>query len=201
MLQVRSLTCERNDHRLFEGVSFSVEAGKLLRIEGDNGSGKTTLLRILGGLYVDYAGEVVWNLPDFPLYIGHRPGVKDVLSALENLRWLCEVYGQVPTESELLHALDTVGLLRYADEPCARLSEGQRKRVNLARLFLLDSPAWLLDEPFSAIDAAGVRQLTRAIEARLDSGGIVLLASHQPIETRAAVMSVRLGDATGTLSQ
>ncbi|MDZ7683702.1 MAG: cytochrome c biogenesis heme-transporting ATPase CcmA [Gammaproteobacteria bacterium] len=194
MLEVRALSCERNRRPLFENLSFTVSGGQLLRIEGGNGSGKTTLLRILCGLYVDHEGEVDWDLPDFPLFVSHRPGVKDVLTPLENLGWLCEVFGQPMPEARLLEALDTVGLLRYADQPCGALSEGQRKRVNLARLFVLDSPAWILDEPFSAIDAAGVRQLIDAIEAQLEKGGLVLLTSHQPLDTRAPTTTLRLGE-------
>ena len=193
MLEVHALRCERNRRVLFEDLSFSVGAGQLLRIEGDNGSGKTTLLRALCGLYADVEGDIEWDLPDNPLYVGHRPGVKDTLTALENLRWLCELYDQPASETQMLEALAQFDLVPFAGRPAGAMSEGQRKRINLARLELLDSPAWILDEPFSAIDVAGVRKLVSMIESQLEKGGAVILTSHQPVETSAKTTLVRLG--------
>ena len=85
MLQVNQLTCERERRVLFENVSFAVQGGELMRVQGGNGAGKTTLLRILCGLYEEYEGEIDWKTEQYPLYIGHKPGVKDQLTALENL--------------------------------------------------------------------------------------------------------------------
>lgn len=193
MLEVRALRCERNGRVLFDDLTFDVASGQLVRIEGDNGSGKTTLLRALCGLYADVEGDIDWELPDYPVYIGHRPGVKDIMTALENLRWLCELYGQPKSTDELLDALDQFGLSAFADRPAGAMSEGQRKRVNLARLALLNAPAWILDEPFSAIDVAGVELLTAKIEAQLAGGSLVLLTSHQQVHTEAPTTVLRLG--------
>jgi len=193
MLQTRNLSCERNDVLLFEALTLHVRPGQLLRVTGGNGSGKSTLLRILCGLFSDYGGDVEWNLDDHPLYVGHRPGVKDLLTPVENLRWLSHLFGASVTDEPILGALDGVDLGHCRDRLCGALSEGQRKRVNLARLFLLESPAWILDEPFSAIDAAGVDRLSRAMESQLEGGGIVLLTSHQAVEGRFDEIVVRLG--------
>ncbi|MEX2327080.1 MAG: cytochrome c biogenesis heme-transporting ATPase CcmA [Pseudomonadales bacterium] len=175
-------------------MSFSVSPGEMLRVEGSNGSGKTTLLRILCGLYLDYTGEVLWDLPDYPLYVGHRPGVKDQLTARENLRWLASLYEATYDDDRIDQALAQVGLAGYEQVTCGAMSQGQRKRVNLARLCLLESPAWLLDEPFSSIDVDGVAQLEELIKAQLHRGGLVLLISHQGLSVDARVQSLRLGN-------
>lgn len=193
MLQTSKLCCERDRRLLFEDLTFTVAPGEILRIEGSNGSGKTTLLRILCGLYQDYTGEVEWNLEDYPLFIGHRPGVKDLLTAKENLRWLANLYQSDASHEEIGAALADVGLRGFEDVPCGALSEGQRKRVNLARLYLLQSPAWVLDEPFSSIDVEGVDKLQGAMSRHLDRGGMILLTSHQHLELDKEVKSIRLG--------
>lgn len=192
-LQVSDLACERDDRLLFEAVAFSVSAGQALQIAGGNGVGKTTLLRMLAGLYEDYQGTIDWTLHRPPLYLGHKPGVKDGLSAAENLAWLMRLQGQAPSPELIAAALDQVGLAAYADIPCGSMSEGQRKRVNLARLYVIDSPAWLLDEPFSAIDPAGVVQLQARMQQHLDAGGLLVLTSHQPVSLIQPLASLDLG--------
>lgn len=193
MLQTTRLCCERERRVLFEDLSFSVSPGEILRIEGSNGTGKTTLLRILCGLYQDYTGDVAWDLDDFPVFVGHRPGVKDLLTASENLGWLASLFQYRPSEDEVTQALWRVGLKGFETTPCGALSEGQRKRVNLARLYLLKSPAWILDEPFSSIDVDGVADLEQAMADHLDGGGMILLTSHQALDLGREVRSVRLG--------
>ena len=193
MLQTSKLCCEREQRVLFEDLTFTVAPGEILRIEGSNGTGKTTLLRILCGLYQDYMGEVEWDLDDYPLFVGHKPGVKDLLTSRENLKWLAQLYGSEASDEEITSALHDVGLRGFEDVPCGSLSEGQRKRVNLSRLYLLRSPAWILDEPFSSIDVEGVAKLEQSMATHLDGGGMILLTSHQSLALDREVRSLRLG--------
>lgn len=200
MLKGTNLSCERQRRLLFDGISFELAAGEVLRIEGPNGSGKTTMLRMLCGLYVDFEGEIEWDLDHYPLYIGHRTGVKDQLTAEENLGWLARLYGSKdtgavngPDPAEIRRALQEVGLRGFEDVRCDSLSEGQRKRVNMARLYLIQSAAWILDEPFSAIDTGGVEKLQRRIEWQCEQGGAVVLTSHQPLELGCPVKHITLG--------
>lgn len=193
MLRTSNLSCERERRLLFENLSFTVSPGEILRVEGSNGTGKTTLLRILCGLYQDYTGDVDWDLEDYPLFIGHKPGVKDLLTAAENLRWLADLYQDETSRPEIMAALARVGLQGFEDAPCGSLSEGQRKRVNLARLYLLKSPAWILDEPFSSIDVEGVDMLEQAMVEHLVQGGMILLTSHQSLDLDREVKTIRLG--------
>ena len=160
-------------------------------MEGANGSGKTTLLRILAGLFTDYSGQVTGA--DLPCrYLGHRSGVRGGLTALENLRWLVQLSELPAAEVELLAALEAIGLAGYEDTFCGELSEGQAKRVALARLLLPGGGLWLLDEPFSAIDVAGIPRLTGAIEQHSATGGVVVMTSHQPVELATPIRRVRL---------
>jgi heme exporter protein A len=193
MLQTSQLRCERNRRLLFDNLSFSVSPGEILRIEGSNGTGKTTLLRMLCGLYQEYTGDVDWDLPDYPIYIGHRHGVKDLLSASENLRWLARLYGSDANDDEIHEALGKVGLADFVHSNCGALSEGQRKRVNLARLYLLNSPAWILDEPFSSIDVDGVDSFQNLMDEHLDGGGVILMVTHQHLRLHSEIRSIRLG--------
>ncbi|MCB1644833.1 MAG: cytochrome c biogenesis heme-transporting ATPase CcmA [Pseudomonadales bacterium] len=193
MLNVRNLTCIRDERVLFENLSFSLGAGEALRVEGSNGTGKTTLLRILAGLYEDYEGEVDWALDEFPLYVGHKPGVKDLLTATENLTWLSALQeGQVAPDA-VRAALAQVNLRGFEDVSCGSMSEGQRKRVNLARLYLTRASAWILDEPFSAIDVSGIAALEERMNDHVLAGGLLLLITHQQLQLDCAVRSLRLG--------
>ena len=184
MLQVHALACERDGRRLFRSLDFSLDPGELLQITGVNGSGKTTLLKILMGLYTDYGGEVLWETDHpplyLPLYLGHKSGVSNELTVLENLAWLCALQGLNKTASELDEALSSLGLADHQDSLCANLSEGQRKRVNLARYILCDNACWIMDEPFSAIDAPGRAFLEEKMQQQVSGGGAIILAGHQP---------------------
>ena len=157
---------------------------------GANGSGKTTLLRALAGISGDYSGDIFWrgralseNAWEYSadlLYLGHLPGIKKSLTPLENLRWYAAVAGDY-SNSDLKDALRKVGLYGYEDTPCYQLSAGQLRRVALARLHMSRATLWILDEPFTAIDKAGVGHLEERLASHAAGGGIVLLTSHQDL--------------------
>ena len=181
MLQVKNLSCERANRVLFRNLSFELNQGDALRILGLNGSGKTTLLRILAGLYQEFEGDVKWGREQYPLYIGHRRGLKALLSARENLLWSAAINGQGAKLAEVDEALRQVSMGSYLDIACGSMSEGQCGRVNLARLVLLNNPVWILDEPFNAIDSDGIQWLLERIKKHLFFGGILVLSSHMEV--------------------
>lgn len=198
VLQVRDLACDRDGRRLFEGLDFSLCTGTAIQIKGGNGAGKTTLLRTLIGTASAFRGEILWCGSPFPgalpalreslLYIGHQGGVRDSLTPLENLIW----YGA--TRESALWALDCVDLSGFEGSLCHGLSAGENRRVALARLFLPQAPhLWILDEPFTALDAVGVATLEQQMAAHLHSGGSILLTSHQPLSL-GRLASVDLSD-------
>lgn len=185
MLNVTNLSCtiDRGHVRqpLFSGLTFAAGPSEILQVTGKNGAGKTTLLRTLLGLHRDYVGEITWSLERGPLYLGHARALKGRLTALENLHWLCCLHGQPSGTDTIKAALDRAGLGHQADEPCDNLSQGEQKRVCLARLFIQQADCWLLDEPMSALDVAGVKLLNETLANHVGSGGLLIITSHQPL--------------------
>ncbi len=193
ILEVRNITCERSERTLFKSMSFGIEPGTLVRIAGSNGAGKTTLLRLLTGLMRPLEGEILWRgtplreaAHDFwreLCYIGHRNGVKDDLTALENLRINCRIASLEAREEDMIRALVEVGLGDFIDVPVGQLSQGQRRRVALARLWLSGSSViWMLDEPFTALDVKAVARLAEIIAEHVRSGGVVIYVTHQEVD-------------------
>lgn len=195
-LQARNLGCTRGDAELFSGLDFSLGAGEALRVAGANGSGKSSLLRIVCGLAQPAAGEVCWNGRDIRrmreeyrgelLYLGHAHGVKDELLAWENLAMSARLAGQRLDCDAACELLAMLGLERSAELPTRALSQGQKKRVALARLWLRPARAlWILDEPFTALDADAVAQLGQRIDAHLAEGGMLVYTTHQELPLQA----------------
>ncbi|WP_323752113.1 cytochrome c biogenesis heme-transporting ATPase CcmA [Marinobacter sp.] len=190
LLQAVGLECERDERLLFQNLSFSILPGTVTRVEGPNGSGKTTLLRILAGLNDAWTGELNWcgkprdqhreSYLRNMLYLGHRPGIKPLLTPLENLRAL--MAGRRPLDDgSLLQALAGTGLSGFEHVPCRNLSAGQQRRVALARLLIADEPLWLLDEVFTAIDASGVEAIESLLLQRAKEGGAVIVTTHHDL--------------------
>ena len=195
MLQVRDLECRRGDTSLFSAMNFELSAGQLMHVKGSNGSGKTSLMRIVCGLFEPTAGVVIWRgekirelREEFNrelTYIGHLNGIKDELTAVENLTIYARFAGLGVGEERLRDALHQMGLGARADLPSKVLSQGQKRRVALARLLLGGTTLWILDEPFTALDARAVGLLQTVITKHLSGGGLVMFTTHQDVEISA----------------
>ncbi|MCL2830612.1 MAG: cytochrome c biogenesis heme-transporting ATPase CcmA [Betaproteobacteria bacterium] len=201
MLEVLNLECVRGERRLFAGLEFRMDSGEALHVQGRNGSGKTSLLRILCGLSTPAAGEVRWrgrHIARAPVefreslcYLGHKNAIKEELTPLENLlvsTRLAEEAMEGEGAQEALSALAAVGLSGYEDLPCKYLSQGQKRRVALARLVHERRALWVLDEPFVALDTAAVEWLSGLIGAHLGRGGLTVLTTHQEVRIPGAAM-------------
>jgi heme exporter protein A len=205
MLEVVDLECRRGDRRLFAGLSFHVDAGTLIHVRGRNGSGKTTLLRAICGLLLPEAGEIRWRGEGIRalgddyhadlLYLGHLNGIKSDLSGLENLRVAATLDGDDADEDRLWRALEQMGLAGFEDLPTKVLSQGQKKRVALARLVVSKAPLWILDEPFTALDVDAVDLLQVLIAQHIAEDGMVVLTTHQEVPlTSGQIRRLHLGD-------
>jgi heme exporter protein A len=197
MLEASQLECARGGRTLFSGIGFKLTPGTLLRVTGANGRGKTTLLRALCGLLLPAAGEVRWQGKNIRvlrdeywqhlLYIGHANALKDDLTAAENLAFDCAVAGRPVPRERIQDALARFGLAGREGLPVRALSQGQRRRAALARLAVAEAqPLWILDEPFAALDAAGIELVLALASEHLARGGMVVLTTHQDARVAAA---------------
>ena len=192
MLQTVALSCRRGDRRLFTDLNVTVQPGMLLAVVGENGSGKTSLLRMLTSLLLPEEGAILWQGQDIRqqreqycaqlTYIGHLNGIKDELTAMENLSLSASLAGDHCDGSVAHAALEAVGLRRQAHElPAKVLSQGQKRRVALARLWLSSRQLWLLDEPFTSLDSAATGLVTEQLHRHLTRGGIAVVVTHQEV--------------------
>jgi heme exporter protein A len=182
----------RGDRRVFSDVNFSLSPGTFLQVTGANGSGKTSLLRILCGLLKPAEGRVSWQGASIHslgeeyftsvTYFGHRPGVKDELTAAENLRVSAGLGGIQIDNNRARDALEKLGLAGRGSVPARLLSEGQRRRVALARLLVCNTRLWLLDEILTSLDKAAISLVRSLIEDHLMGGGMAIVATHQDLE-------------------
>ena len=195
ILELSKLGCVRGDRRLFSGLDLSVSPGTYIQLTGPNGSGKTSLLRILCGLLAPAEGEVKWEGANIRslgeefytsvTYLGHRHGVKDELSAIENVRISNALNGVSVSKERAEEVLGQMGLAGRESLPARLLSEGQRRRVGLARLLVCNTRLWLLDEVLTSLDKRAVLLVRSLIENHIAGGGIAIVATHQELELSA----------------
>jgi heme exporter protein A len=201
-LEARGLACSRGPVTLFRDVSFAVVSGEWIALRGANGSGKTTLLRCIAGLTQADAGDVLWegapvssNAAAFHhslSYGGHLAGIKDDLTADENLAALVALRGTPANAEARRDALARVGLDKRRHLQARRLSAGQRRRIGLARLALERAPLWALDEPLTALDDEGQRLFEGMLADHIAAGGVAVIATHHPLAPQPA-RELRLG--------
>lgn len=180
LLTAAGLGAMRGERLLFTGLSVTVAPGEVLLLRGANGAGKTTLLRLLAGLIPIEAGTLERSVPTH--WVGHADGIKPHETPRQHLTLWTEAWGGTPVAP----AIDALGLARAADVPARGLSAGQRRRTALARLLLEDRPLWFLDEPFSALDAAGSDAVAGLITGHRANGGAIIAAVHGSVPITGA---------------
>ena len=193
MLKGANLHLWRGERHVLRGVSFELAAGEALHVSGPNGVGKTSLLRVVCGLLQAEEGEVYWNgqptrvansvYLEALAYLSHDTALKGDLTAIENLRFSVGLRRSV-TENDAHRVLTDLGVEECAQLPCRVLSAGQRRRVALCRILLSDARLWVLDEPFTNLDAASSAHVADTLAQHLERGGLALIAAHQGLNLR-----------------
>jgi heme exporter protein A len=199
-LSGHDLALIRGNRCLFQGLNFTAGSGELLVVEGPNGSGKTSLLRAIAGLIDPDEGVVRWNNTSVKknrqsfhallVWMGHRPGFKGDLTLIENLRFEAGLRSMRMSTAE--HQLLRLGIVKLTDIPFRALSAGQQRRVALARMCLSDAPLWLMDEPFTNMDAEGQALVVDVLREHLQDGGLCVMATHQRFEIDARIRRIEL---------
>lgn len=193
------LSCTRDDRELFVGLSFSVQSGQVLLLEGKNGSGKTSLLRIICGFREPDKGAVSWCGETIPhsqyyadmAYVGHMDGIKKELTVLENLK-LSLALSQ-PGRLTIAQALAKIKLSGYDDTLIQALSTGQKRRLSLARLLITHNVLWILDEPFTSLDKEGIALIESLMAEHCAAGGMIVMTSHHDVNLHGVdVNTIRL---------
>ena len=198
------LTCIRGERMVFAGLSFAVAPGDALVLRGPNGSGKSSLLRLAAGLLAPARGTLRWHdgavgdnrdaHNDRLVYVGHHDAVKPVLTVAENLFFWARLDS---AEDAVDGALARAGLSELATVPAQFLSAGQRRRLNLARLYLRPAALWLLDEPSVGLDRDSLTALEAGLRDHRAQGGIVMIATHTEIALPLS-RTLELGNYAGT---
>jgi len=200
-LSVEKVHVWRGERHVLKGLSLEVHARELLHISGPNGTGKTTLLRVASGLLRPELGSVSWmgcpistspgQYQAVMAYSSHEPALKSDLTALENLRFAVGLKRRV-TVAELRRVLDRTGVGPFADLPTRVLSAGQRRRVALARVLAMSATVWLLDEPYSNLDASGTELVSELLRTHVAEGGVALVVAHHALALDCAVRRLEL---------
>jgi heme exporter protein A len=191
----------RGDLHVLKGVSLQASPGELIQVAGPNGSGKSTLLRVITGLLHPEQGAVTWcskaidrfrcEYQAHLAYLSHEPALKGDLTALENLHFSVGMKRRV-VPAELRRTLRQTGVAHCADLPARVLSAGQRRRVAMARVLAMRAPLWLLDEPFSNLDAQGSELVTELLLAHVLQGGMAVVVAHHELKLECPLRRLEL---------
>jgi heme exporter protein A len=191
MLHANNISCTRGGRNLFSKLSFSVNEGKCLHIKGENGSGKSSLLKIMAGLAHPEEGYFTWlnkstrehsdSFYSDLLFIGHKSGINQHLSAEQNLAWYAAISESLLNETEQKDILKKIGLFGFEDIPAGKLSAGQQRRIALCRLLIEKKKLWILDEPLASLDQQGIKLFEALLQNHLLHGGSAIFTSHQDL--------------------
>jgi heme exporter protein A len=198
-LEGRNLAIARGDRLLFEGLSFTLQAGQAMSLVGRNGAGKTSLLRAIAGFLRPSHGTIAFHGPDGVLeadearsgalhMAGHQDGLKP--NRLTEAEFLFQARWTGADAAGIARARALLDLDGLAGLEVRKLSAGQRRRLSLGRLIASPRPLWLLDEPLAPLDAHHRQAFGGLMAAHVAGGGMILAAVHDPLPIPTLTLEV-----------
>ena len=186
-LEINGLECIRDNRLIFKDINFSVKSNQTMLVRGKNGSGKTSLLRVLAGYIKNYSGNILFNgnnikndkkfLSEFR-FLGQKNTLKGNLSVQQNIA-MWELIYQVKSDTNEISKILNIEQILNVD--INSLSDGQKKRISLARLIISNAKVWLLDEPLVYLDQDKIDLLQNIILSHNKRGGITIYSSNTDI--------------------
>jgi len=176
MLKTANLSYKFDDKYIFSNLSFELANDSIFKLVGDNGSGKSTLLKILSGIYKNYEGDLSFSEDDLVFYSGHKTGLKNSLSARENIYY--DIRLPKISDSQINSVLKQLDLIDYSDIQSAYLSEGQKRKINIASFMLSTANLYFLDEPFNNLDRKTTDLLQEIFDMKINEGAKIIFSSH-----------------------
>ena len=176
MLKTANLSYKFDDKYIFSNLSFELANDSVFKLVGDNGSGKSTLLKILSGIYKNYEGKLSSSEDDLVFYSGHKTGLKNSLSARENIYF--DIRLPKISDSQINSVLKQLDLIDYSDIQSAYLSEGQKRKINIASFMLSTANLYFLDEPFNNLDRKTTDLLQEIFDMKINEGAKIIFSSH-----------------------
>ena len=184
ILKAENISFERAGRKLFNHFNFELREKECLQVVGPNGSGKTTLLRLMAGLLEPDQGKFAWSSIPSISYLGHRLGIKDSLTVLENLRFSFQEYD----EKKAFYLINRFLITPYTHQLCRCLSQGQKQRVALIRLLLSSTQCWIVDEPIAGLDKEGKQLIQHCFAEHIHQGGSLIVSTHHLLDAMGVPM-------------
>ena len=190
MLKTANLSYKFDDKYIFSNLSFEITDQSVYKLVGDNGSGKSTLLKVLSGIYKNYEGELSFLDKNTVFYSGHKTGLKNSLSARENLYF--DVRLPKISHSQISSVLNQLDLSDYSDIQSVYLSEGQKRKINIASFILSSASLYLLDEPFNNLDKKTSLLLEEVFNIKINTGSKIIFSSHDRSDDEFSLIDMNL---------
>ena len=190
MIKVNNLSFARGNTLIYKGINFKILPGELLLIKGANGVGKTTLLSNIVNFTDPLEGSITYNgteidnhtASQFFLYIGETNFAYDALSLNQNIEYWLSIHNVKFDKSIKNKSVNFFFKKLNLDQKFYQLSFGQKKKLQLLLLMLVNKPVWILDDPFSGLDSKSIENVNALLKKKLENRGIIILTSHQSIQ-------------------